>query len=43
VLLPHVEEVKRLKGVSRRKKAAHTPQTPAPPLPGHVTSTAPNA
>ena len=48
VLLPHVEEVKRLKGVSRRKKAAKDPQTPAPasppqPVPGHVTSTAPAA
>jgi hypothetical protein len=41
VLLPHVEEVKRLKGVSRRKKATQAPQTPAPPVPGHVTSTAP--
>src|SRR5258708_6122747 len=29
VLLPHVEEVKRLKGVSRRKKT-QAPQTPAP-------------
>jgi hypothetical protein len=43
VLLPHVEEVKRLKGVSRRKKVAQAPQAPAPPVPGHVTSTAPNA
>jgi hypothetical protein len=43
VLLPHVEEVKRLKGVSRRKKAPQAPQTPAPPVPGHVTSAAPNA
>jgi hypothetical protein len=42
VLLPHVEEVKRLKGISRRKKAAQAPQTPAPPVPGHVTSAAPN-
>ncbi|PYQ28142.1 MAG: hypothetical protein DMF56_17030 [Acidobacteria bacterium] len=31
VLLPHIEEVKRLKGVSRRKKAAQAPQPPAPP------------
>lgn len=30
VLLPHVEEIKRLKGVSRRKKAALAPQPPAP-------------
>jgi hypothetical protein len=29
-LVPHVEEVKRLKGVSRRKKAAPAPQPPAP-------------
>ena len=43
VLLPHVEEVKRLKGVSRRKKVAQAPQTPAPPVPGHVTSAATNA
>ena len=38
VLLPHVEEVKRLKGVSRRKKAAPAPQTPAP-APAPNTST----
>jgi hypothetical protein len=44
VLLPHVEEVKRLKGVSRRKKAAQAPKTPAPtPPPVPVTSTAPHA
>jgi hypothetical protein len=48
VLLPHVEEVKRLKGVSRRKKATQAPQTPLPvpspiPSPGPVTSTAPKA
>lgn len=30
VLLPHVEEVKRLKGVSRRKKATPPPPPPAP-------------
>jgi len=35
VLVPHVEEVKRLKGVSRRKKA--------PPAPAPDTSTAPKA
>ena len=42
VLLPHVEEVKRLKGVSRRKKAAQAPQPPAPapaPAPANDTST----
>ena len=40
VLLPHVEEIKRLKGASRHKKT----QTPAPP-PAHAgdTSTAPKA
>ena len=30
VLLPHVEEVKRLKGVSRRRKTTSGTQTPAP-------------
>jgi hypothetical protein len=30
VLVPHIEEVKRLKVASRRKKPAHAPQTPAP-------------
>ena len=30
VLVPHVEEVKRLKGVSRRRKTTQTPQPPAP-------------
>ena len=33
VLVPHVEEVKRLKGVSRRKKTAPAPQPPAPQPP----------
>src|SRR5258707_5706229 len=33
VLVPHVEEVKRLKGVARRKKTAQAPQTPAPATP----------
>jgi len=46
VLVPHVEEVKRLKAVSRRKKSAQVPQTPAPtptpaPAPVPVTSTTP--
>jgi hypothetical protein len=42
VLVPHVEEVKRLRSVSRRKKKAQAPQTPAPaPAPAHDTSTAP--
>jgi|SRR6185295_443318 len=30
VLVPHLEEVKRLKAVSRRKKTAPAPQTPVP-------------
>jgi hypothetical protein len=30
VLLPHIEEVKRLKGASRRKKAPQGPKPPAP-------------
>jgi hypothetical protein len=41
VLVPHLEEVKRLKGVSRRKKTTQAPQTPAPapaPTPVPVTS-----
>ena len=43
VLVPHLEEVKRLKGISRRKKT-QAPQAPVPaPAPGPVTSTAPNA
>jgi hypothetical protein len=40
VLVPHVEEVKRLKGVSRRKKTTQAPQTPAP-APAPDTTTAP--
>jgi hypothetical protein len=46
VLVPHLEEVKRLKAVSRRKKATQAPQTPAPtpaPAPAPVTSTAAKA
>jgi len=46
VLVPHVEEVKRLKGVSRRKKATQAPQTPSPsptPAPTPVPSTIPKA
>jgi hypothetical protein len=31
VLVPHVEEVKRLKGVLRRKRTAQAPQPPATP------------
>jgi hypothetical protein len=50
VLVPHVEEVKRLKGVSRRKKTHQAPQTPAPApaspataATAHETSTSPKA
>jgi hypothetical protein len=39
VLLPHIEEVKRLKGVSRRKKAAQAPQPPTAPTPATGTAT----
>jgi len=42
VLVPHVEEVKRLKGVLRRKKATQAPQTPPTepaPAPGSVHDT----
>ena len=38
VLLPHVEEVKRLKRVSRRKKATQAPNPPVP-APANDTST----
>ncbi len=41
VLVPHVEEVKRLKGAARRKKTTQAP--PATPPPTHDTSTAPKA
>jgi hypothetical protein len=40
VLVPHIEEVKRMKIASRRKKPAHAPQTPAP-APVSEASTAP--
>jgi hypothetical protein len=45
-LVPHVEEVKRLKSVSNRKKATPAPQPPSPPTvpapaPGHETTTKP--
>jgi hypothetical protein len=40
VLVPHLEELKRLKGVSRRRKTAQAAQTPAP---AHDPSTAPKA
>jgi len=45
-LVPQVEEIKRLKVLTRRKKAAQVPQTPAPtpaPAPVPVTSTTPKA
>jgi hypothetical protein len=43
VLVPHVEEVKRLKGVTRRKKKAQVPQTPTTaPAPAQDTSTTSN-
>src|SRR5258708_5948167 len=35
VLVPHVEEVKRLKGAARRRKTTQAPQTPATPAPTH--------
>jgi len=34
VLVPHVQELKRLKGFSRRKKATPAPGTPQPPASG---------
>ncbi|MCU1349949.1 MAG: hypothetical protein JWO56_2979, partial [Acidobacteria bacterium] len=44
VLVPHVEEVKRLKGVARRKKPTQAaPTPPTAPAPAPVPSTAPKA
>jgi len=50
VLVPHVEEVKRLKAASRRRKTTQAPPTPTPtspapppPAPTHDTSTASKA
>ncbi len=44
VLVPHLEEVKRLKSVSRRRKPAPVPPTPAPsPASATDTSAAPKA
>jgi hypothetical protein len=46
-LVPQVEEIKRLKSFTRRKKAAQAPQTPSPvppaPVPVPVPSTSPKA
>jgi len=41
VLVPHVQEIKRLKSFSRRKKAAKAPGTPQSPAPGTPSSPAP--
>jgi hypothetical protein len=41
-LVPHIEEVKRLKVASRRKKTKQAPQTPAP-APADETPTTPKA
>jgi hypothetical protein len=41
VLVPHVEEIKRLKSFSRRKKAAQAPNPPQSPAPGTPAPTAP--
>jgi hypothetical protein len=41
VLVPHVQEIKRLKSFSRRKKAAQAPGTPQSPAPGTQGSPAP--
>ena len=43
VLVPHVEEVKRLKGITRRRKTAQAHQTPAPPSTPPAPPSAPNA
>ena len=41
-VVPHVQEIKRLRSLSRRKKPATTPQTPAPQVPAPQ-SPVPNA
>jgi hypothetical protein len=38
VLVPHVQEIKRLRSFIRRKKAARAPKTPASPAPGTTAS-----
>jgi hypothetical protein len=35
-LVPHVEEIKRLKSFALRKKPSHAPETPAPQTPGQA-------
>ena len=40
VLVPHVQEIKRLKSFKRRKKAAPAPGTPKSPVPGTPQATA---
>jgi hypothetical protein len=41
VLVPHVQEIKRLKSFKRRKKASQAPGTPTSPAPGTSQSPAP--
>ena len=41
VLVPHVQEIKRLKSFSRRKKAAQAPGMPTSPAPGTPAPSAP--
>jgi len=41
VLVPHVQEIKRLKSFKRRKKAAQAPNPPQSPAPGTPVSPAP--
>jgi hypothetical protein len=41
VLVPHVQEIKRLKSLGRRKKAAQAPGTPQSPAPGTPAPSAP--
>ena len=46
VLVPHIQEVKRLKSFSKRRKAAENPQSPTPnpaPAPADGTTTKPKA
>jgi hypothetical protein len=42
ILVPHLQEVKRLKSFKRRKKAAQAPGTPPPPAPGTPVPEAPS-